>query len=568
MTTILTPSDVAALVSTFSPPIPTKDQPSLVRSASGNCLVSSESILSRFNDLLKTSRSREKLSELKVVLDVETAEWILECHDGFVHVSRDGRSIISETEVEKIREELHSRAEKEFVMLHNFATIKDISSTSLDHLAKDLRIMQCEPATVYAGSWSLVTETQDRVDSLIAESAVEQVDLTTALPSIPQSVLVEFANSSSRIGGNTAEVVNGSVLVSPAGYEALQAKRKQAARKARIDKLLVALKSGGFVAIENNDTSIAEGVASRYSTEHSEDVERHLEGDILYIVTMNQLHQTLHDMKNALLQLADSPAAHEDNTLDESIQARLIQESSNKAVAEMLLRTKYKRQIQHAFSEVTEERNRAQLEMMVRDNLTSSLYLYVRGLAAIQDPALAQRLDTYILEYCKKEILPHFSDVLRHKGLVQADKSLAKELDKLQKAVEPAQRLADVEAAMTKFAKKCKITPSNPADLAKAKKDILKQKLQSMSNMERASDILQNTIWILLAEKHDGLFMSSGKDTSRMIKQYQLVGDEQIVKQAEQWRDSLKKGAESEELVKEMRHLASKTVHSLCAEGD
>lgn len=54
--------------------------------------------------------------------------------------------------------------------------------------------------------------------------------------------------------------------------------------------------------------------------------------------------------------------------------------------------------------------------------------------------------------------------------------------------------------------------------------------------------------------------MSSGKDTSRMIKQYQALGDIAVGLKLVSWRDSLKIGAESTKDLQEMRNMAAHAV--------
>ena len=87
----------------------------------------------------------------------------------------------------------------------------------------------------------------------------------------------------------------------------------------------------------------------------------------------------------------------------------------------------------------------------------------------------------------------------------------------------------------------------------------------------RGSDVLQNTIWILLCavvhkqSGQDVLFVSSGKDTTRMIKLYQgLAGSKSdYAKQLEVWKDKLKAGQAGDEEIKEMREAAGAAVENM-----
>ena len=94
------------------------------------------------------------------------------------------------------------------------------------------------------------------------------------------------------------------------------------------------------------------------------------------------------------------------------------------------------------------------------------------------------------------------------------------------------------------------------------RKAILKQKVEAMKRMKRASDLLQNITWILLTDKREGLFMSSGKDTSRMIKLVKEDDGEMGVK-LEGWRDLVKGGKDTDAERKEMRELAVKVFEEM-----
>lgn len=90
------------------------------------------------------------------------------------------------------------------------------------------------------------------------------------------------------------------------------------------------------------------------------------------------------------------------------------------------------------------------------------------------------------------------------------------------------------------------------------------QKVAAMKKMKRSSDLLQNVIWILLARDREGLYMSSGKDTSRMIKMVR-EHDVEAAKKLEEWKDLVKQGKDTEDTKKEMRDVAASAVEQLKA---
>ncbi|KAH0137418.1 hypothetical protein KCU82_g18288, partial [Aureobasidium melanogenum] len=80
--------------------------------------------------------------------------------------------------------------------------------------------------------------------------------------------------------------------------------------------------------------------------------------------------------------------------------------------------------------------------------------------------------------------------------------------------------------------------------------------------MKRSSDLLQNVIWVLLARQREGLYMSSGKDTSRMIKMVK-ENDADAGAKLEVWRDLVKQGKDTDDTKKEMREVAANAVEEL-----
>ena len=115
--------------------------------------------------------------------------------------------------------------------------------------------------------------------------------------------------------------------------------------------------------------------------------------------------------------------------------------------------------------------------------------------------------------------------------------------------------------------------------------ETLTAKIKAMAKMKRGSDLLQNLVWIVLAtstwgtaevdgdgeqqqgEKEKGgmqcLFMSSGKDTSRMIRFCkEKCGDEETGAKLDQFRDVVKAGNDTEQHRAEMRRMAETAVQT------
>ena len=96
MPPIFASSDVALLVQAFPTPTPTRDHASLVKSRSGDNLLNSRTILGRFNNLLESRHERIRRSDLPSLLGIEKTEWLFDCYDGAVRLSKDKQSIVPE----------------------------------------------------------------------------------------------------------------------------------------------------------------------------------------------------------------------------------------------------------------------------------------------------------------------------------------------------------------------------------------------------------------------------------------------------------------------------------------
>ena len=206
--------------------------------------------------------------------------------------------------------------------------------------------------------------------------------------------------------------------------------------------------------------------------------------------------------------------------------------------------------------------------------IVAPVSLYAASLEVVADEALKSRLDTYTTEILKTDILPAAIQHLRSTNLLQREKSRTKDMEKFSLAISSAQSLSDISSSSAKLCRKQKIDAPSPAQLREAKLQATRQKVESMNRKRpamRGSDVLQNTLWILLCAavyRHSGqdvLFLSSGKDTTRMIKFYQnLPGNSaDDGKKLEVWKDKLKAGQAGDEEIREMRDAAGAAVEEM-----
>ncbi|KAI4786632.1 hypothetical protein E4T44_13825, partial [Aureobasidium sp. EXF-8845] len=197
----------------------------------------------------------------------------------------------------------------------------------------------------------------------------------------------------------------------------------------------------------------------------------------------------------------------------------------------------------------------------VQFELLAPLRLYTQATETITDTTLLPRVQEFVYDYARKELTPEVLKIIKDQNLITT-KACLKDLDKLSDAVTAAKTLSDITTAVAKLARKQKIDHPSASTLQHRKKEILMQKVAAMKKMKRGSDLLQNVIWILLARDREGLYMSSGKDTSRMIKMVK-EGDAEAAQKLEEWKDLIKQGKDTEDTRREMRDLAAKAVEEL-----
>lgn len=165
----------------------------------------------------------------------------------------------------------------------------------------------------------------------------------------------------------------------------------------------------------------------------------------------------------------------------------------------------------------------------------------------MQDATLKQHLLDFLAIYFKSDAMPSTISATREQSFL-SDRGRKREVDKLQKSVEDAKTFDDIQKAVAKFAKKLNILAPSESNIFQAKSSALSYTAKLMQRIERRSDILQNLIWVLLATTGPGLFISSRKDTSRMIKHYELVcEDTEVAGMLAIWRNKLKARAQDTE---------------------
>ena len=577
--TVFASPDIAALVAAFPPPSPEKEQPSLVRSRSGNNVVNSVAILDRFRRLLELGPGRIKRSDLPARLGIERGDWLFHCYDGPIHHSNDKRYLITEPEYSQICIDLLSSCEERFTDLSIFASKANVAIESIDDFSHDpddpddfRRFRSAtEPTSIFVGSQCLVEEVSSKLQSAIIGTDTDKVELTSLLPEVPKVVLRELikdiTNRNEDVQGNLEES-NAGVTFVPFSYGAAERKKRLAAFESSIQKSLQSLESDGFcrVAQDNEQSDI---IAKRWKDRHPK-LQLHTvsrdDPSTGIIVLQAPLDQTLDELQKNVTAFADKVDSRSDPLIDDQIKYELFTASSKPELASILLESEHVKTVEAALTPAVVDRQskaRKAFEEKFQILVMTHIHLYEKGLSTVVDTTLRDRLDHYLSDHFKEDIVPHFTKSARDDDLNKLSKSQLKDLDKLEQSCNQSKVLSDIQSAASKFAKKQKIDGASNDQIKRVKREIIENNVNALQKMKRGSDVLQNLIWILLAATSDGLFISSGKDTSRMIKQYQLVGDEEIGDKLVQWRDALRSGNETTDDIDAMKALGVRTIEKM-----
>lgn len=585
MAPIFASADIAALVAAFPPPWPTKERPSLVRSLSGNNLADSRKVSARFRVLLETAPSRIRLIDIPSKLNVGKADWLLDYYDGPLYYTRDGLSLIPRAQADDILHNVEAKLHDGVVSVPSLISDADVSEHSMNSLlvnapfADDIERLDGDDKR-YLYSRSYAARLGLSMKSAINNNGAERIDLTQRFPDVPMALLKTLADdvASGVTAEGITEILNDRVVFVPSDYMASLEKQQHEDRDRQVQDAVDRLHGRDFYRLPGEpagpegQSEFLQAVKERFEDQFGVSVIEVTanDGSLPTLILPSRLNETMETLRLAAPQEAANLWHKRDgsestpsltSTALESLAAR-----SSSEIATLLLRSSYRTGIESIvtgrISQLHDE-DEKQASQRVRERLLAPVALYAEGLATVTEATLKQHLTEYLGEHFRREAIPVVTTTLRDERLL-IDKSRKRDVEKMQQACAEAKTLSDVHTAVSKLARKQKITPPDHELLRRVKHQTLQQKAKAMRKMTRGSDLLQNLLWITMAQNRDGLFMSSGKDTTRMLKEYRSIGDAEIARKLEAWRDMLKAGREQKDDLEEMRKVAMKVAEGMC----
>ncbi|KAK4504242.1 hypothetical protein PRZ48_005158 [Zasmidium cellare] len=203
-----------------------------------------------------------------------------------------------------------------------------------------------------------------------------------------------------------------------------------------------------------------------------------------------------------------------------------------------------------------EQQAHQQFLHLIETELWCPLHLYAAGIIETQDPTLKSDLETAATTHFTQTIIPTLTTTLTNQNLLRSPDRQSIHAALLTTTTTP-QTFASLQTTIAHLGQTLSLPPLPASLVLQTKTTHLHLTAQRLQTLHQPLDILQNLIWILLATSGPGLFKSSVKYTSRMIKLYDEVGgDGEVAGMLNLWWEKVKGGLGDGEDLRQMRELA------------
>jgi hypothetical protein len=582
---VFTEDDIRKLIISFPPPEPRPGKESLVRSLSGRNLVRSDAVIKRFHSLLQSATGPIFMNSLHNELGVHEVQWLLTQEDERIHYSTDRRRLLPESTQKAIYQSTSEELANGGIELDSVASEKDITVATLRRIltAQDanLSLEDLDNGKTYDSKF--LEQLKLEIKKII-EDDQKAVVLSKIFPQVPVAWLESTSKSLLSTDGNdilgVVEAVSGSLRFTPKSQLVQREGQVKQAQNAYIEKCVAGLERSGYCEIdvicrpqilqkvEDVDfvhlirEAMAQKDASLNIIELGPQAPSYLIKQDVLTARRNIVVAKAADAATEQWSLR-SPG--EEVTFNPGMILKPNDTSAPLNLA-ILASGDPEHQILSTFTSTIlslQTSTTSSFTTTIQSELLAPLKLYTQAADTITDSTLAPRVQEFIYDYARKELTPEVLRTIKHQNLITT-KATLRDLDKFTEAVQAAKTLPEIITATAKLTRKQKIDQLSKSMLQLRKREILTQKVAGMKKMKRGSDLLQNVIWVLLAKGREGLYMSSGKDTSRMIKMAK-EGDAEAAGKLEEWKDLVKQGKDTEDTRKEMRDVAARAVEELMA---
>ncbi|EMC97888.1 hypothetical protein BAUCODRAFT_406828 [Baudoinia panamericana UAMH 10762] len=607
--------DIAALVAAFPPPQPTQQMPGLVLDLTGSGFRDSRRIHFQLRHLLETSPARIKLRELPSRLDVAKVDWMLSYYEDTLLASKDGQSLIGRQEASRILDELVARTAEHPVEIPKYLAETDMSLPSFTQIvdeyndrsisdggqdlpAKKLHVWPISETSGKPGSYIYSNLYAIRVGKVIkcqvTNDADQAFNLSDAFADTLPALLLDIArfcvaNDHSHPGlQGTWQIVDGKVWYTVPSPEVDPKHESQVAEATKLETLVTELREHRFCVVATSLTAErsdihdpqcnANQVKERAESEsggnlHLEPLPLNEQHRGTLLVEKQALQDSIRKLRHAMLPaMRRIVCNHSSRTnLRNQIEPKLLESETSDPLALLLLQTKVWYDLQEEVYQIgmsLRQTDQQLLATSLHTYLLAPLRLYQNGIRIVEDTTLQSHLEDYLGDHFRSEVVPATITHIQELDMLEKARK-EKAVVQIRKMVSSKERtLSVLFDAATKCAASLDVPSPSNAEIQRIKHDTLRQRATILQKLSRGSDVLQHLVWILLAkEVRDALFMSAGRDTTRMIKLYQtLVGKQgqgngnEVSANLGAWRDALKSGQDEPAMLAEVKALGAKAV--------
>jgi len=590
------------------PPLISKDseRPFLLKTVSGDRLIRSDTATTRLEEILRTTEDAIPVSNLSTILNIQDPQPLLEDKRLNIIHSGDLRNLFPEPVQRDILQKLEAECETTFVPILEKASKLGIRLDDLRNLVQ--RRQSLTLLDIAGQQWITSKLHLQDVDGRLrktlheAQDAAVDVRLDSEKFQAPPRILEHLSDAalSEQTSRSTGTVIlqGRGIHFTPESVLEQKASQVKKQHEDLIQRISNEVQLKGY-CIQTKDSSTANStlmadIVTNHQQKHDICLETLDNRSSICFITPAHLSSKTQALSSEANKLANKSYIERDLDTDitfnqELIQALVASSETPELSSIILAKPSTSHSISTDFASTisslqSETQTTYQAALRTRILALTTLYSTSLALSAhASDASLPEKLSAYLHSYLQTDLLPSALTTLLTPSTVPS-KATHAELLRCQTSISEAANVPDIETALRRLARRTKVdTLFSNDELHSLKQDILEAKIKGMNAMKRESDVLQNLIWVLLAtvpftalqagqgstdEKKEASWVSSGKDTTRMIKFYRqaalAVGQGQWGEWAERlgtFRDLVKEG-KKDGVKEEMVGLAEQAVES------
>jgi len=546
------------------------------------------------------------------VLNVRDVEPLLDADE--LLYTKDRQNLVPDLFLHGVLEDLEAQCKANFVAFAEFASSNDIRTDDLQHVTlrkrEDLAFLDTSSTRqlwISSKSHMQAVETRLRKTLQEAQDAAAVTHLDPSNFQAPRPVIAHLANAvlskeQSSTGGNISLEENG-LRFTPRSALEQEASQAHEQHQNLVRRIISDIQRDGHCIHTRGSVSSSAlvGDVKDHWWQENIPLENLDDQSTICFITAEHLQSARDLLLTMAIEVAERSYHERDLSTDVVFGPEVLQSLTTSFTSPQLssiliakdsqllpiISSSFAERLSHLQSRVN-----TTYQTTVRAQLLAPTQLYAAGCGLVSDTSLRSKLTSYTHEYLQSDLLPAAIASILNPSTIPS-KATHAEVLKLQTSLAEASTMDDIESALRRLARRTKVaTNFDDHELQCIKRDILSTKIAGMRSMKRASDVLQNLLWTLLAtapfpapapepglepdqKRKEALWVSSGKDTTRMIKYYRQVAEagqgERIWaawgEELSDFRDKVKEGETSEGIKGDMAALAERALQAWLSNG-